>query len=160
MSAVEAVEAEPASSSAGGGLDPVTDRQALRPLVDEVVSHYDERAMTSALAPLPGPRQAARTVPALKARSPLPRSSRSRMPGSLSARSQASRRASYMAGVIAFCRAGWWRPGGGALDELDELGAVLVPGARGAEPVVVEKGTEVERGAERGPGGRGDGPRP
>ena len=62
MSAVEAVEAEVRELVRRRGLDPITDRQAMRRLVDEVVTHYDERAMTSALAPLPDPRQAARTV--------------------------------------------------------------------------------------------------
>ncbi len=65
MSAVEAVEAEVRELVRRRGLDPITDRQAMRRLVDEVVTHYahyDERAMTSAMAPLPDPRQAARTV--------------------------------------------------------------------------------------------------
>jgi pilus assembly protein CpaF len=62
MSAVEAVEAEVRELVRRRGLDPISDRQAMRRLVDEVVTHYDERAMASALAPLPDPRQAARTV--------------------------------------------------------------------------------------------------
>ena len=62
MSAVDAVEAEVRELVRRRGLDPITDRSAMRRLVDEVISHHDERALTSALAPLPDSRQVARTV--------------------------------------------------------------------------------------------------
>ena len=62
MSAVDAVEAEVRELVRRRGLDPISDRVAMRRLVDEVVSHYDERALTSALSPLVDSRQAARTV--------------------------------------------------------------------------------------------------
>jgi pilus assembly protein CpaF len=62
MSAVEVVEAEVRELVRRRGLDPVEDRVAVRRLVDEVVSDYDERALTSSLTPLPDPRTAARTV--------------------------------------------------------------------------------------------------
>ena len=62
MSAVDAVEAEVRELVRRRGLDPISDRLAMRRLVDEVVSHYDERALTSALSPLVDSRQAARTV--------------------------------------------------------------------------------------------------
>ncbi len=44
------------------GLDPVTDRAAVRRLVDEVVSDYDDRALNSSLPPLPDAGVAARAV--------------------------------------------------------------------------------------------------
>ena len=44
------------------GLDPIEDRAAMRRLVDEVVSDYDERALTSSLPPLSDARSAARAV--------------------------------------------------------------------------------------------------
>lgn len=59
MSAVDAVEAEVRELVRRRGLDPITDRSAMRRLVDEVVSRYDERALTSALAPLPDSRRSA-----------------------------------------------------------------------------------------------------
>ena len=62
MSAVDAVEAEVRELVRRRGLDPIADRVAMRRLVDEVVSHYDERALTSALSPLLDSQQAARTV--------------------------------------------------------------------------------------------------
>ena len=62
VSAVDAVEAEVRELVRRRGLDPISDRVAMRRLVDEVVSHYDERALTSALSPLVDSRQAARTV--------------------------------------------------------------------------------------------------
>ena len=62
MSAVDAVEAEVRELVRRRGLDPVADRLTVRRLVDEVVHDYDERALTSSLAPLPDPRAAARTV--------------------------------------------------------------------------------------------------
>jgi len=39
-----------------------SDGPAMRRLVDEVVTDYDERTLTSPLLPLPDPRSAARTV--------------------------------------------------------------------------------------------------
>lgn len=62
MSAVDAVEAEVRELVRRRGLDPVADRVAVRRLVEEVVHDYDERALTSSLAPLADSRSAARTV--------------------------------------------------------------------------------------------------
>ena len=62
MTAVDAVEAEVRELVRRRGLDPVVDRAAMRQLVEDVVHHYDERALTSALAPLPDLRSAARSV--------------------------------------------------------------------------------------------------
>ena len=62
MGAVDAVEAEVRELVRRRGLDPVADRAAVRRLVDDVVTDYDERALTSSLAPLPDPGGAARTV--------------------------------------------------------------------------------------------------
>ena len=62
MSAVDAVEAEVRELVRRRGLDPIADRTAMRRLVDEVVTHFGERALNSSLAPLPDARQAARTV--------------------------------------------------------------------------------------------------
>ncbi len=62
MSPVDTVEAEVRELVRRRGLDPATDRAAVRRLVDEVVTDYDERALTSSLAPLPDPRLAARAV--------------------------------------------------------------------------------------------------
>ena len=62
MGAVGAVEAEVRELARRRGLDPISDRLAMRRLVDEVVSHCDQRALSSALSPLVDSRQAARTV--------------------------------------------------------------------------------------------------
>ena len=62
MGAVDTVEAEVRELVRRRGLDPIADRLAMRRLVDEVVTDYDERALTSALAPLTDSRQAARSV--------------------------------------------------------------------------------------------------
>ena len=62
MSAVDTVEAEVRELVRRRGLDPIEDRAAVRRLVDEVVADYDERALTSTLAPLPDPHTAARAV--------------------------------------------------------------------------------------------------
>ena len=62
MAAVDAVEAEVRELVRRRGLDPVVDRSAMRRLVDEVVTDYDERALTSALPPLMDLRGAARAV--------------------------------------------------------------------------------------------------
>ena len=62
VSAVDTVEAEVRELVRRRGLDPVVDRSAMRRLVEEVVSDYDERTLTSALPPLSDPRQAARAV--------------------------------------------------------------------------------------------------
>jgi pilus assembly protein CpaF len=61
-SAYEHVEAEVRELVRRRGLDPIEDRAAMRRLVDEVVTDYDERALTSSLPPLPDPRSAARAV--------------------------------------------------------------------------------------------------
>ena len=62
MSAVDSVELEVRELVRRRGLDPVSDRIAVRRLVDEVVADYDERSLTSALPPLSDTRQAARSV--------------------------------------------------------------------------------------------------
>jgi pilus assembly protein CpaF len=59
---VDAVEAEVRELVRRRGLDPIEDRVAMRRLVDEVVSDYDERALTSSLPPLPDSRSAVRAV--------------------------------------------------------------------------------------------------
>lgn len=62
MTGVDTVELEVRDLVRGRGIDPVTDRAAVRRLVDEVVAEYDERALTSTLPSLGDPRQAARAV--------------------------------------------------------------------------------------------------
>ena len=62
MGAVDTVEAEVRELVRRRGLDPIVDRTAMRRLVDEVVSDYDERALVSALPPLSDLRSAARAV--------------------------------------------------------------------------------------------------
>ena len=62
VSAVDTVEAEVRELVRRRGLDPVEDRGAVRRLVGEVVNEYDERALTSSLAPLADPVAAVRTV--------------------------------------------------------------------------------------------------
>jgi pilus assembly protein CpaF len=62
VSAVDTVEAEVRELVRRRGLDPIEDRAAVRRLVDEVIAEYDERALTSSLAPLPDPHTAARAV--------------------------------------------------------------------------------------------------
>lgn len=62
VSGVDTVEAEVRELVRRRGLDPVSDRGAVRRLVDEVVAEYDERTLTSAMVPLPDPRGAARAV--------------------------------------------------------------------------------------------------
>jgi pilus assembly protein CpaF len=62
VGAVDTVEAEVRELVRRRGLDPIEDRAAVRRLVDEVVADYDERALTSTLAPLPDPTSAARAV--------------------------------------------------------------------------------------------------
>ncbi len=59
---MDAVEAEVRELVRRRGLDPIEDRVAMRRLVEEVVSDYDERTLTSSLPPLPDPRSAARAV--------------------------------------------------------------------------------------------------
>ena len=62
MSGVDAVESEVRELVRRRGIDPVTDRLAVRRLVDEVVADYDERALTSAPSPLGDVRPAACTT--------------------------------------------------------------------------------------------------
>ncbi len=62
VSAVDAVEAEVRELVRRRGLDPVADRAAMRRLVDEVVTEYDERALTSSLPSLPDLGAAGRAV--------------------------------------------------------------------------------------------------
>ena len=59
---VEAVELEVRELVRRRGIDPVTDRTAVRRLVDEVVADYDERSLTSSLPPLGDSRSAAKQV--------------------------------------------------------------------------------------------------
>jgi pilus assembly protein CpaF len=60
--AVDTVEAEVRELVRRRGLDPIEDRAAVRRLVEEVVSDYDDRALTSSLTPLPDTQNAARIV--------------------------------------------------------------------------------------------------
>ena len=62
MTGVDTVELEVRELVRRRGIDPVTDRAAVRRLVDEVVADYDERALTSNLVPLGDPQLAARSV--------------------------------------------------------------------------------------------------
>ena len=62
MSGVDTVEAEVRELVRRRGLDPVSDRAAVRRLVDEVVADYDERTLTSSLPPLSDQLVAARSV--------------------------------------------------------------------------------------------------
>jgi pilus assembly protein CpaF len=62
VSAVDTVEAEVRELVRRRGLDPIEDGAAVRRLVDEVIAEYDERALTSTLAPLPDAETAARAV--------------------------------------------------------------------------------------------------
>jgi len=62
LSAVDTVELEVRELVRRRGIDPVADRAEVRRLVDEVVSEYDERSLTSTLAPLRDSRQAAKSV--------------------------------------------------------------------------------------------------
>jgi hypothetical protein len=62
MRAVDTVEAEVRELVRRRGLDPIEDRAAVRRLVDEVISDYDDRVLTSSPAPLTDTQTAARTV--------------------------------------------------------------------------------------------------
>ena len=62
MGALDLVEAEVRELVRRRGLDPAEDRLAVRRLVDEVVADYDERTLTSTLAPLTDTASTARTV--------------------------------------------------------------------------------------------------
>jgi pilus assembly protein CpaF len=62
VTGVDTVELEVRELVRRRGLDPVTDHAAVRRLVDDVVADYDERALTSSLAPLGNARHAARAV--------------------------------------------------------------------------------------------------
>jgi pilus assembly protein CpaF len=62
MGGVEAVELEVRELVRRRGIDPFQDRTAVRRLVDEVVTDYHDRALTSTLDPLGDTRQAARAV--------------------------------------------------------------------------------------------------
>jgi pilus assembly protein CpaF len=62
VSAVDTVEAEVRELVRRRGLDPVTDKRAMRLLVDEVVAEYDARTLTSALPPLTDAAGATRVV--------------------------------------------------------------------------------------------------
>jgi pilus assembly protein CpaF len=62
VGAADTVEAEVRELVRRRGLDPVEDRAAVRRLVDEVIADYDERALTSTLAPLQDTPSTARAV--------------------------------------------------------------------------------------------------
>lgn len=62
VGAVDTVESEVRELVRRRGLDPITDRAAVRRLVDEVVNDYDDRALSSSLPPLPDSTVAARAV--------------------------------------------------------------------------------------------------
>jgi hypothetical protein len=62
VGAVDTVEAEVRELVRRRGLDPFADRAAMRRLVDDVVTDYDDRAMTSSLPSLADPQTAARAV--------------------------------------------------------------------------------------------------
>ena len=62
MSAVDTVESEVRELVRRRGLDPVSDRSAVRRLVEEVVADYDERTLTSSLPPLSDAAGATRVV--------------------------------------------------------------------------------------------------
>jgi pilus assembly protein CpaF len=62
MSGIDAVEAEVRELVRRGGIDPVSDRSAVRRLVQEVVADYDERALTSSLPALGDATLATRAV--------------------------------------------------------------------------------------------------
>jgi pilus assembly protein CpaF len=62
MTAVDTVESEVRELVRRRGLDPVQDRAAVRRLVEEVVSDYDDRALSSSLPPLPDAQTATRAV--------------------------------------------------------------------------------------------------
>jgi len=62
VNAITVVEDEVRELVRRRGLDPATDAAAVRRLVDDVITDYDERTLTSSLPPLPDARQAARTV--------------------------------------------------------------------------------------------------
>jgi len=62
VNAVAVVEDEVRELVRRRGIDPATDAGALRKLVGDVISEYDERTLTSSLPPLPDPGLAARTV--------------------------------------------------------------------------------------------------
>ena len=62
MGAVDTVEAEVRERVRRRGIDPVTDRAAMRRLVDEAVAEHHDRSLTSSLPPLLDTRQAAKAV--------------------------------------------------------------------------------------------------
>ncbi len=62
MNAVEVVEDEVRELVRRRGLDPSADGPALRRLVEEVITDYDERTLSSSLPPLPDALCAARSV--------------------------------------------------------------------------------------------------
>ena len=62
MGAVDTVEAEVRELVRRRGIDPVVDRSAMRMLIDEVLTEYDARSLTSSLPQLSDSRKAARAV--------------------------------------------------------------------------------------------------
>jgi len=61
-SAYDTVEAEVRELVRRRGLDPLADHVEMRRLIDDVVTEYDERTLTSSLPALPDPRSTARAV--------------------------------------------------------------------------------------------------
>ncbi len=59
---MDTVESEVRELVRRRGLDPFTDRAAMRRLVEEVVADYDDRSLTSSLTPLSDLKAAARAV--------------------------------------------------------------------------------------------------
>ena len=62
MGAVDTVEAEVRELVRRRGLEPAVDRSAKRSLIDEVVTEYDARSLTSSLPQLTDSRTAAKVV--------------------------------------------------------------------------------------------------
>ena len=62
MGAVDTVEAEVRELVRRRGIDPVIDRSAMRMLIDEVLTEYDARSLTSSLPQLSDSRKAAKAV--------------------------------------------------------------------------------------------------
>ena len=60
--AVEIIDAEVREAVRRQGLDPVSDPAAVRRIIDEIVSAYDERSLTRALPPLGDPTSTAKAV--------------------------------------------------------------------------------------------------
>jgi len=62
LTAFDIIDAEVRDLVRRQGLDPLTEPAAIRRIIDEVVSAYDERSLTTPLPSLGDPRDASRTV--------------------------------------------------------------------------------------------------